>query len=229
MKMSSLIVNKYTICLYVQGLGQYDTFFEPTINLITSACPQKHAGFYLSVNMQDFDSVSGHFSDPNDEDVFDQTTELLVNTALANPNKTIHARIYINIDPYGQRYDIIENQKTKLVYLIDRIKSLSNSVRIVLIGHSQGGLVNLEAAIARPYQIERLISLSTPYAPVYVAKLFEQINEIRVIFNGVFEILNGGPYDLSPYSSICVSTLASETYFNDLKGRWNALPYGPTY
>ena len=225
--MSSLIVNKYTVCLYVQGLGQGNTFFSNTINLITSSCPAKHIDFNISIDMVGFDCTTNQFWNPSTADIFNQITASLVNISLANPNKIIHARLGLNVDEAGFNYDLITNQKTKLLYVIDRIKNLSNAVRIILIGHSQGGLVNLEATIERPNQIERLISLSTPYSPVYAAALFDQVNEIREVYNTIAFAFNGQTYGLSPYFSVCVDTLASESYFNSLKTRWSALPYRP--
>lgn len=226
--MSSLITKKYTVCLYVQGLGQKPWFFDDTINLVTNGCPQKHLKFSQTIDMSDFDYETSQFTSSTSETVFNNRTSDLVAASQAHPNMTVHVKLCLNKDPNNKNYETIPHQKTRLVFLIDRIKSLSNSVRIVLVGHSQGGLVNLEAATERPYQIERLISLSTPYAPSFLASLYGAVIAFEDYLNAMMAVLYPGvSTQILPYFSSCVSTLAEASYYNNLKARWDSLPYRP--
>ena len=122
--------------------------------------------------------------------------------------------------------DSIESQKNKLIFIIDEIKKYS-SVELSLVGHSQGGLVNLEATIERSFSIKRVISISTPYAPVY-------LGEKLIFLDFFFQIGGESAYNLFcndskniPAYKASVEKLCSSSYYSDLKNRWNNLSIKP--
>lgn len=129
----------------------------------------------------------------------------IVDLSLNNPNKAILVKTSLDESVYSYDkdkketeylgFDSIENQSIKLVYLVKKIKSLSSKIRLILVGHSQGGLVNLETACKVPSKIHKLISISTPYSPVLMANKLICIATIanmfgQNVYNWLLQVLN---------------------------------------
>ncbi len=147
----------------------------------------------------------------------------IVTFAKQNEGKTIMVSTNLNRGfKTNYNLDSIHNQKIKLIYIIDEIKKYPN-IELNLVGHSQGGLINLEAAIDRNTKINKIISISTPYSPVYLGE--------KLIFLDFFFKLGGQsayllfldtPEEVEAYKT-SVKTLCSSEYFSNLKSRWNDL------
>lgn len=232
---------KYRIVLFQGGLGDQSidgrTYFSETVRKIISRSTDDYSpkiiNNYLDsstefIDMSDFYVSNKCFRDDNKKRLFDLKISNIYNLAKDNPSKTLLVRTFLNmIYDSNIYYDSIENQKTKLIYIIDALKQYEN-VEIFLVGHSQGGLVNLEAAIERNEDIDRMISISTPYAPVDYAYFYS----MSLIGN---ELLEYGKYLLAIENNAvlltkkrqCVEVLASADYYTNLKNKWNALSPRP--
>lgn len=71
-------------------------------------------------------------------------------------------------------YKELEYVINKITY--DVVKTLNSKVRINLIGHSRGGLINMKYAIDYPYNVDSLVSLGTPYNGTSITPLNSLIN-----------------------------------------------------
>ncbi len=144
-----------------------------------------------------------------------------------NKGKSILVSTFLN-KAFKSEYnlDCIENQKIKLNFIIDELKRYDN-VEISLVGHSQGGLVNLECAIERNLKINRVISISTPYASVYLGeKLIFLDFFMKLGPASAYKIFCNDQEEMDRYKA-CTETLCSRTYFDNLKSKWNNLVTRP--
>lgn len=227
----------YRIVLFQSGLGDDGSSIDGLINQLVSASSLfvKYNGSidmsHYNPSTDDFCSDNGSHSNTYEQQFINDINSVISNVH-TNYTKTILVKTDLNkVFGVGTNYnrclyDSIENQSKKLVKIIDSIK-IHSCVNLTLIGHSQGGLVNLKAAIARPLKIYKMISISTPYAPVTVGSdllLFENIvnlfnKSLTVAFNSIPEYAN--------YLVQSVNTLTSATFFNELKSQWNAIGYNP--
>lgn len=117
----------------------------------------------------------------------------IVQEAKANAGKTILVATHLGqIFNTKCNLDSIENQAKKLIYIVDEFSKYAG-VSLSLVGHSQGGLVNLETGIARCDKIKNLISISTPYGSrndnsmqidIDVLKNLVNVNNIYVYSKG---------------------------------------------
>jgi len=248
--MSSIITKKKTVVLLVPGLGQTHEFYDPTVKkLVTTS--SKAVRFEHPINMQDFDVKINYFKGKNDDGYFSRSQKkfLEFNTLISDittksnlyKNRAIIVKVDLEAYPYfanGEveygHYDSINNQASKLCYIIDAIKAMDETIDIILVGHSQGGLVNLETATRRPTKIKKLISISTPYRSVWIADLLT----LPLIFNRVIAKTMG--YDIIEENLTGLGTglenvnyqnrildLSSEPFFVNLHARWMALTTRP--
>lgn len=250
--MSSITINKRSkIVLFTAGLGCDGDFFNPTITkLLGNSAKVKK--YNTIIDMKDFDVQLNYFKGINSTGYYGRSDALFsifnehitnINT-LATENKgyAILVRLSLQFYPYysmgtveHKKYDSIENQAKKVCFIIDKIKEMNNNVDIVLVGHSQGGLVNLEAAILRNTLINKVISIATPYKPVLAADLMV----IPIIMSKIVNLITG----YSPLTALdnfvdmglddenCqdrILTLSSSSYYNSLKNRWNSLQNRPS-
>jgi hypothetical protein len=234
--MSSIISSKkYKIALFQVGLEDSCDSFDQTMNLLSKAS-LNFIKYNKKIDMSHFNpeqncfygNFNGYYTKSTIATIdFKTLIANIVSYAKENEGKTIMVGTNLNRGfNTNHNLDSIENQKIKLIYIIDEIKKYSN-VELYLVGHSQGGLVNLETGIERNTKINKIVSISTPYAPVYLGE--------RLIFLDFFFKLGGE----TAYSLFCSSTenisaykasvekLCSSSYFSDLKSRWNNLTIRP--
>ena len=218
------------VVLFQGGLNDNGTGFDTTIDLLmqSSDGSSKFIKYEQVLDMRNLNPVT-HIFGTNTGDTsnmthlisethFHNVIEDIVDLGRANTEKIILVRTYLNrVYSTDIDLDTIGNQAFKLKYIIDEFSEYEN-VEIILVGHSQGGLVNLEAAIDRYSRISRIISISTPYSPVYLATVASLFDPILGCVTDVDNI---------EYYRACVNTLASNEYFNNLKSRWNALQSRP--
>lgn len=243
--MSSItITNKKTIVLFQGGLGDTGWGFYDTIEKLANQS-SKMINSELFFDMKSFSVANDDFYGLNDSGYltkqnalvmeFNQKVANLVAKANENPNKSILARTSLSesIDYIAKGqvnylgFDSVKDQASKLVYLIKAIKNIDSSIRIILVGHSQGGLVNLETATRIPDQIDKMISISTPYSPVYMAKKLININFLASIFKmDVYSMLESNPKLAKKYKDR-VEDLGTSTLYDDIKNRWKNLDRRP--
>ncbi len=243
--MSSLQKNKFTIVLFQAGLGDNETDFIQTINKLTNGFLTTIA--YKDINKSTEDSfidmskfncenntfygldINGYLGKSaslmND---FRKQIANLVDTSKRYANKSVLVRTSLGKGVnFNDVYDSIENQRKKLLFIIDSIKSYDIGINIILVGHSQGGLVNLEAAIERPNSIYKLVSISTPYSPVSLANNLVILNFLAKPFKiNVYKEMVSDEGASQRFKS-CVEKLNSGKYFSNLKDKWNKLNSRP--
>lgn len=234
--MSSVTSNKkYKITLFQVGLSDSVSSFDKTKKLLCEAS-SNFIRYDSTIDMRHFNPSNNCFYGKMNG-YYDKSTEatnnfkILISNIVAcakeNEGKTIMVSTYLNRGfMTNHNLDSIENQKIKLIYIIDELKKYPN-VELNLVGHSQGGLVNLEAAIERNTKINKVVSISTPYSPVYLGE--------KLIFLDFFFKLGGKTaYELFcdkteniPAYKSSVEVLCLESYYNNLKSCWNNLSIRP--
>lgn len=244
--MSSItITSKKTIVLFQGGLGDTGGGFQETINRLSNRS-SKMIDSNVLIDMKSFKvernefyglDTSGYLTKQSSLSMeFNQKIADIITLANNNTNKSILVRTslsesigYISkgkIDYLG--FDSIKNQAKKLVYIINAIKNADSSVRIILVGHSQGGLVNLDAATQVPYKIEKMVSISTPYSPVYMAKKLMHINFLASLIKmDVYSMIESDSRMAKRYQT-SVEDLGNSEFFDDVKKRWNNLSNRPS-
>lgn len=80
----------------------------------------------------------------------------------------------VNAQVMDIAYKELEYVINKITY--DVVKTLNSKVKINLIGHSRGGLINMKYAIDYPYNVDSLVSLGTPYNGTSITPLNSLIN-----------------------------------------------------
>ncbi len=85
--------------------------------------------------------------------------------------------------------------KNMLKYVVARVKSLNNgkNPKVNLIGHSRGGITNLQYALDYPQNVDSLISIGTPYFGSEPAKSFGKL--IVGESDGLNDIVNETVYN----------------------------------
>ncbi len=232
--MSSITTKKYKIVLFQSGLAEPKGALTKMINLISEAS-KNFLKYPTIVDMSHFNPQENCFY-RKDSGYYGKSTKALnefklliadiVSYAKQNAGKTILVETYLNRGfNLEHNVDSIDNQKIKLEFIVDEIKKYPG-VYLSLVGHSQGGLVNLETAIERNFKINQLVSISTPYSPVYLGK--------KLIFLDFFFKIGGqSAYDMFvekeyvSYYKSCVEQLCSKDYYDTLKNKWNNLSLRP--
>lgn len=244
--MSSItITNKKTIVLFQGGLGDTGGGFSETIErLIRKSSKMIKSNVFLdmkafNVTQKAFFGLdsSGYLVKQNALAMeFNERVASIVAMANANPNKSILVRTSLSesIDSISSDqinylgFDSVMDQATKLVYIIDTIKKIDNTIKIILVGHSQGGLVDLEVATRIPYKVEKMVSISTPYSPVYLAKKLMHINFLASIFKkDVYSMLESNSKLARKYRDR-VEDLGTSDLYDDIKQRWKNLSRRPS-
>lgn len=179
----------------------------------------------FSVTNKQFVGVSSGSLFPSSKalEAFNLKIAEVVNLANSNTNTTIMVKTKLDFRPDSvanekivyKSYESIDNQSIKLIKIIESIKQLDSSIEIILVGHSQGGLVNLKTATEIPNKIKSIVSISTPYSPVTTAYLLRAVEFVANIFNtSVYPYFSAGDYE--EYEKR-VKTLSDSKYLTDSK------------
>lgn len=244
--MSSIINKKYKVMLFQGGLGDNGDGFTETINLLHKSYSSRTIVIDNAIDMKNFDVDNDSFYGLDANGYLTKSTSLsasfnkqisdIVSKSKENANKVILVRTALAYSISGLKdgkivylpYDSILDQAKKLKYIIQAIKNCDEEIEVILVGHSQGGLVDLEVATQIPNLINKMISISTPYSPVNLAKKLINVNALATIFNtNLYEIIAKTP-DLAKKYKQCVDTLGTADYYNDVKERWNKLSNRPS-
>ena len=173
--------------------------------------------------MKALNTKKGVFLDMN---YFNSNMELLNNLCSSNQDKTIHLKVELARGvSFNDLFDSFKNQVKKLIFLIEEIKYRIKDINIFLIGHSQGGLVNLSVASKIPLLIKEVISISTPYKDVLMAKnLLVMDLGLKLFSKGVF-------FEKDLAGTIrfqkAVGLLGSKLFFFFLKRKWYKTKHKP--
>lgn len=236
--MSSIIKNKYKLVLWQAGLSQDYTYFAESFKEIKKLdC--KHYIYFEDYNqetdyidMDYFDVKKNKFyylldNEYNDisnnaKKEFNKKIIRIIDLLKKNEEKVLHIRTNLsNSFNLKDKNDPIKNQSLKLKYIIETILSYGLDIDISLVGHSQGGLVNLETTLLIPKLIKNLISIQTPYKPVYFAKiknLFNSfVNDIPLKNILFYPDIKEKRYQNS------IEILQRNSYFSSLKNKWKQI------
>ena len=245
--MSSINQKKYRIALFVGGLAYDGEFFETAINKMVDFDSNSVIKYQNTIDMKNYDIETNKFLSASGNQLIESTAEYvqissqissIVNLAKLNENKVILVKTKLDTFPYeannGQvkykKYDLIDNQALKIKKIIDIINIFGADVEIALVGHSQGGLVNLKASTLAPHKIKEIISISTPYGRSAFASILSDIEFIINIFNGslVEGIANVDKNDIEYTNyNTSIDQMSSNTYLNNLKNAWLNLETRP--
>lgn len=226
----------YRIVLFQSGLGDDGQSINGLINGLVSS-NSLFKKYVPVLDLSHFDPVSCDFCVNTENGAvhsneYEQQFLLSINNLVSYAHtffdKVVLVRTRLNVifgKSYDCVYDTIQNQSKKLNAIIDALK-IHSGIRLFLVGHSQGGLVNLESAITKQLKIEKIISISTPYAPARVGINFLCWEHIFALFKkSMVSALVSEEY--RNYVLQSLYTLVSNEYFSDLLGRWNATSYRP--
>ena len=240
---SSLFENipKAKVVLFCGGLGTDGTFFSDCIkNMVGSTSLVKSYPKIIDMkcydpDCEDFLGISANSIMPTSEPLieFNEKIAEIVDLAKNNIGKSI--LVITKLDSFVKGienkklkfayYDSIDNQANKLVKIIDSIKNIDEEIEIILVGHSQGGLVNLKTSTMIPNKIRDLISISTPYSSVYTANLLKALRILLSIFKeNLYKSIEKHYYE--EYEKR-INELSDNSFFKKLKQTWNLLKYRP--
>lgn len=232
------------LVIYQHGLGDGPNRFSETISKLVAKKPSKNAKYTSDkyseshIDMSSYDGENNCYKDDASKTKIINRINDLREFCDKNPNKNVHVATRLNGN------EPIEYQKNRLVELIKYLKNtLGLSRDIVLVGHSQGGLVNLETAIEIPTYISQIISINTPYSANSIAiKATCLINFCNMISVDAAEYyLSIGEKDAKKMDEeekaelakkadgfeSCVKALADSDYLEGLKSRWSNLTNRP--
>lgn len=146
------------------------------------------------------------------------------------PDETILIRT-----EFSNKIGRIHDQVFELKRMIDRVRSVLGTTRpIYLVGHSKGGLVNMQLTITHPGLVKKIISIGTPYnfnimgfAQSILDDIFEDasIKAIKASKPIIATALAGASNLLDQFVSD--EDLGNPDTFRNLKNNWNALTNKP--
>lgn len=93
---------------------------------------------------------------------------------------------------FTNNIDRVRNQIVELDKIINKLKEKTHIEHFYLLGHSKGGLVNMQYSISYPRKVEKLISVGTPYNPNCFGFLQARLDDIFVIPAVVEALVNDG-------------------------------------
>lgn len=219
---------KGAIVLFQHGIFGEEGSFSVAIEKLVKMAPKRHIAFDSFINMNDFKKMSYDntylFENPESQMEFNETIENIVSLAKDYPNHNILIRTRLS----GiKKADSIQRQKEKLALIVKKLYSLVDGRPIVLVGHSQGGLVNMETSLMCPGYIDKIISLNTPFDVNKVGRTFFPI----AVFCHTFKLSFDAGIDTFDFSNNDVynalKNLISADYFKDLKRRWESATSKP--
>lgn len=150
----------------------------------------------------------------------------ILSSLLNNENKIIHLKLELARGVnFNDLFDSINNQAKKLVFFINTIKARFSNLEIYLVGHSQGGLINLKTATVIPDLIKEIISISTPYKSVMIAKDLWLMDTILKLFSKGILVENSLGATIRYSQS--VATLGNSLFYTILKNKWYRLKNKP--
>lgn len=230
--------------IYVAGLSQDYHFFKRHFDNLVAECGYRCIRYEkpfdmsnFNVQRNDFFYGSGESRGTNYNFIEDFVSNLkdLVKFLKENRGKVI--LLGTKLDSYRvsfssdenenfKFYDSIDNQAKKIIYIINAINNLVPETKITLVGHSQGGLVNLRAAPQVENKIEKIISIATPYSSVFFANVFLGINFVSSIFNFNIGSLINKEKDFECYVQRS-KDLTNNGYIESIKRDWYAMKNRP--
>lgn len=224
--MSSLKkVIKGAIVLFQHGIFGTGNGLDYMVNRLSEKVARNYK-FEDIIDMDDYHPTGYddryYFSTPQGQLNFNNTMSKLVKIAKDNPSKNILVRTWLS------SHDLcapIHDQKKRLVHIVKYLHQNVPDIPIILVGHSQGGIVNAEASLECPTYINRIISINSPF----------MANKIGIDLLAIVSLLgikgftwNGFEYRLDEKRfRAALENLTSVEYFSSLEMRWLATKIKP--
>lgn len=228
---SGNVARKGAIVLFQHGIFGNQDSMTATIKKIEEVKGAKNSAYPDGfINMTGFVQKGykkGLFFDTlEQQNVFLNTMKGIKEYADTNP----YINVLVRTNLSGKdTYDSIYLQSEKLEFIIKYINENFEGRKIILVGHSQGGLVNMEASLRCPNMVSKMISFNTPYAVNSIGDDLYPLARLIMSFAGGFKYeLNDTEMDLSDERvDAALRNLKSFDYFDDLKKRWDEFQNKP--
>lgn len=217
---------KGSIVLFQHGfLGNHESLSE-TIRLMEQKNPSRNIGYFEGyINMDAFvesgyKGVAGFYSNTSFQKYLDEM-EKIINFIKNNPYKNILIRTKLSGDDL---IDSVSMQRSKLEHIVQHLYTKVSDRSIILIGHSQGGIVNMEVALSMPKYVKSIISINTPYNENLIASaleplIMEVVKKVRKFEFGDTSIKFDDDKKIERLEK-AIGTLTSGMYFHFLKQKW---------
>lgn len=215
------------IVIYQHGLGGNEQDLCESIRSLVVSNTYRNIAFggfeklnESFINMDNYDAAKNAFTSESAKNEVNTMLTELVEFAKNNSNKNVHIRTRLG---GKDQYDSIEDQVERLAYIIKYIADTKKcDKKIVLVGHSQGGLVNLKTAIKLEGYIDQIISLSTPYNASDVGSSLLTLYNVVSKFGAkdiANSLVNGNSAVIDKLKARA-TTLTDYKYFKQLKEDW---------
>lgn len=215
------------LIIYNAGFLNGEESLSMTADLVCKKDPKKNHrptlnGEIFFLNMNDFivleDNTMG-FKNQESEAVINSLLDTILKLLKDNPKKNLH--VVTRLCGVNQ-VDATPLQQKRLIYILDYLKLRHKMFNpIILIGHSQGGLVNIDVAMNRHFMIERLISISTPYNTATLGQEFLSLVHPRVVL-AFFKLMVKEIENPEDYVTSFVY-LGGKEHYIERKKRWEEI------
>lgn len=215
------------IIIYNAGFANRDESLTPTANLVCERYPHDNLrptfrGNIILLNMdyyREHKDGTFHFTSKTREDEMYHNLNALINFAKRNPGKNIHV---VTVLSGKSSVDPVYLQVKRLKFILNYLKlerKITNP--LILVGHSQGGIVNMETSLTHHFMIERIISISTPYSQVTAARDFLSLVPARIAKN----VVKGLAPDLKDgYKYVdSIVYLGSTDHYDQMRESWDKI------
>lgn len=206
------------IILYNHGIVDTEVAMDRSAGLVCALNPKDN--IHCSPIILDGYLGGQNFSDESSKEMIGQQLEALAKLIKSKPHKNYHLATRLG-GPEGIQPVALQIERVK--YIVDFFKVTCRFTNpIILVGHSQGGLVNLGVSLDYPEKISRLISISTPYKPNGLAKEFLQFVP-PVMFKAAIKKYATAFKEKPLLYVRGVNYLKSRKAYQERLTRWNAL------
>lgn len=114
-----------------------------------------------------------------------------------------HANVFISTEFVDPSLGLISDQVVELSNMINIVKRIvAPDVKIVLIGHSKGGVVNCQYAIENEGAVEKIINIATPHTSTVIRNLLHIVGYYYTRNHPTIKLL-------APFQRKCVEALAN--------------------
>lgn len=170
---------KKKIFIYQNGFIEDEECLKPLIDLVIKRDNTLSTLFSDVFYLDNFIKYKDQFKEETSKAKFKTSFDKLNKLIIESKFNTVHVVTSL-IGPKGVDDLFLGTQK--LIYLIKNIKEIMD-VDVILVGHSQGGLLNLIVATSIPTLIKDMISIVTPYRESFFGGLVKLgINLSKVLF-----------------------------------------------
>lgn len=220
------------IIIFTHGYVDSEKAFEKMTSFLVENYPSMIEYPFINLDnlhMPAGDSIKMSFADELSEIQFHKTVKKFAKFALKYSKKSILLRLRLCGKDYAAS---VEEQALRLVYLIRHLYILSPDRPLVLVGHSQGGLVNLLASSYLDAMVDQVISINTPYRNVQaISEFFALYKRSDRASDALRKFLSNSVPNLTEESEEKLTAagirFTNNKMSNEIKERFSNLTYPP--